>query len=100
MRGIYIPGMEMPNEHITLEIYKNGEVWEQNWQGDGTLVGKAILVSDHGRLGDLDELAKSFRTIAEENYNRVSKPSSWAHAYYEAEGFVEEAPTIIPADKG
>ena len=46
MSGIYIKGMEFPQEHLVYDFYPNGEVWEQNWQGDSTLVGKAIPVAD------------------------------------------------------
>jgi len=84
MSGLYIPGMEMPKEHITLEICPNGEVWEQNWQGDGTLVGKAIFVPDHGRLVDADILPEF------DGY------ALSADAIAEA---VVTTPTVIPADK-
>lgn len=107
MSGIYIKGMEFPQEHLVYDFYPNGEVWEQNWQGDSTLVGKAIPVPDHGRLIDADALRASIKESIDECHkwaNEVTEGVMYARVSQSLGTFVEcslrvkAAPTIIPTD--
>ena len=92
MSGIYIHGLEIPkDEAVGLFVYPNGKVhiWRKQ-----SLVGQevyAILVPDHGDLIDRDALDADL----ERQDMRTGE--------YDAVGFsideIENAPTIIPADK-
>lgn len=90
MSGIYIPNMEMPSS--CGECLNIG--WNYVFECDlddvesGARRADCPLVSvpDHGRLIDADETEKLFRTMG-------------AEVWTDAADIVEEAATIIPADK-
>lgn len=89
--GIYIKGTEMPKEHplyITLRPDGSVYVWDSYSEGYET---QAILVPEHGRLGDLDALATIHRKGADKG------DSAWKF-HVTAKAWVNEMPTIIPAD--
>ena len=81
MSGIYIKGIPMPTKGnpIGVLIYPDGSV---EWPARD-VVGEAIPVPDHGRLGDLDALSEK----CDAPYWCV-----WL-------GDIDDAPTIIPADE-
>lgn len=60
--SVLIKGMEMPKEGSwkTVRIYPDGTCAVPNWQGDCTFIqgAQAVPVPKHGRLGDLDAVAK------------------------------------------
>ena len=93
MSGIYIPGLEMPKigETITITICDDGIVFEE-WKEPGS-VFKVFPVPDHGRLIDGDAL--NYTMLYKENWmsgTGVEAPAVWRKD-------IEDAPTIIPADK-
>lgn len=60
----------------------------------------AVPVPPHGRLGDLDELAKTFREDADDDWNKFATPINWSDAFSDVADMVDDAPTIIPAEDG
>ena len=92
MSGVYICGIPMPKENsLRLIIHPNGEVvfptrnYAEVWPGV-----RAIPVSDHGRLIDADALREDWLENGENEY------------VYDTNAILcslDEAPTIIPADK-
>lgn len=89
--GVYIKGMEMPKGlGKTITIYPNGtvRVWVNN-KGRGELLEqRAVPVPLHGRLIDTDAVSLEGGPY---EYDEWCK---WALEQY------QDAPTIIPADKG
>lgn len=85
MSGIYIEGMEMPQdgELLCINIYPDGKVCI-NLNLKCNRIATAIPVPDHGRLVDADRLG--FAMMDAENADQ-------------ALAMVDDAPTIIPADK-
>lgn len=98
MSGIYIPGAKIPDGDYVrvLMLHKDGTCVD----GIGN-VFKVIPVPPHGRLGDLDELAKR---IERERFHH-SHTDGLAARHHVAEyghflNAISEAPTIIPAEEG
>jgi len=58
------------------------------------------LPAGHGRLGDLDKINASLEAMIEIEHNHNAAPYSWAHAYTEMQGILDDAPTIVPAEGG
>lgn len=84
--GIYIPGMEMPKGGaVSLIVCSSGNVYTD----DLILVGEAVPVPPHGRLGDLDALFKSFSY--DENLSVLET------MYVQSK--ISDALTIIPAEE-
>ena len=100
--GVYIKGMELPKpgKLVLVEIDENGDVFAA-YDGGRTKLAEytAIPVPNHGRLGDLDELAKTFREDAVDDWNKHATPLNWSDAFEDVAGMIDDAPTIIPADK-
>jgi len=100
MAGIYIPGMEIPEEHgahkIRLFVREDGtaSIWGlEEYIPHEPL--EVIPVPDHGRLGDLDEL----KTAATRRLY-ASNHGSMAEAYYAAIiDLIDSAADVFPADK-
>lgn len=93
--SVYIKGLEMPQEKITLTIFPDGRVYENHGErlwghGKDCIPWKAVPVHDHGRLGDLDELKKKaeWANTDDDTDVRVVRLDS-----------IEEAATIIPANE-
>lgn len=87
MAGIYIPNVHIPQYGCRISILSDGCAYYENMTEPYQNLGKVIIVNDHGRLGDLDELAQSMRN--RKNYiGQLSDPDC----------LVADAPTIIPAD--
>lgn len=109
MSGIYIPDMQMPEKCGECPFFDDEEFeWcgRCNYNCDGLVdrEGKPdwcdlVNVPDHGRLGDLDELEKTFREDADADWNRFAAPINWADAFDDVADMVADAPTIIPSDK-
>lgn len=102
--GIYIPNMEMPKEgRLTLQISANGSVYVVNSCSitAETYTTDAVPIPPHGRLGDLDELA---RKIEHDQYNHTHADGLAArHHIAEYGHFLREiayTPTVIPAEEG
>lgn len=98
MSGIYIPGAKIPDGDYVrvLMLHKDGTCVD----GIGN-VFKVIPVPPHGRLVDLDELAKR---IERERFHH-SHTDGLAARHHVAEyghflNAISEAPTIIPAEEG
>ena len=89
--SIYIKGMEMPTYDKgvrTINVYADGVI--TNYAEE--TIGEAVPVPPHGRLIDADALADKLRTMAYENDGR-------SYSFYTtAKAWVDDAPTIIPAD--
>ena len=125
MSGIYIPGMEMPtscrNCFVRLrawgafpacDVAENYEVG-RDLVLDGYTYKKVpdgcplIPVPDHGRLIDADALMKEFEkaenTMAkhgqEYSCSFLSSSQEISTEWYCVEDMLDNAPTIIPADK-
>ena len=78
--SLYITGIEMPKEEpIIVKICPDGDVCGVR----GGIISQAIPVPPHGRLGDLDELEKLFKSV------RANASAIITH----------NSPTIIPADE-
>lgn len=60
---------------------------------------KHVPKRPHGRLGDLDELEKSFREDADAEWNRFAAPVNWADAFDDVANIVADAPTVIEAEE-
>lgn len=97
MSGIYINGMKMPEKSICVEIFADGSVHEF---ADPWVIGIAGSVPDHGRLVDADALVK--RICGENWMNKVLTVSKeeLRTALTNLPIVINNAPTIIPADKG
>lgn len=102
--SILIKGMEMPKSCWVCEVggaaqmdnatcpFYSMEYWEQENYQDKIADGCPLVpVPPHGRLIDADALANKHRTMAYEDGGRKYS----FHA--SAKSWVEEAPTIIPA---
>lgn len=88
--SIYLKDIEMPKERESFQITikYNGLVFDTE---SGIQIAEAHEVPDHGRLGDLDEAIK-----------HIPIPTGGATAsdiYENIKIFLNNAPTIIPADK-
>lgn len=108
--SILIKGMETPTkENVVILINPQGGVWmigDMPNEDTHLVEAKAVSVPPHGRLGDLDELAKvvlNWITTQEKAYpNEDSNALSWrlgaramGHQIYRD---IEAAPTIVPAE--
>lgn len=97
--GVYIKGMEIPKDkRITLTLFPDGRVYENRGErlwgnGKDCIPWKAVNVTPHGRLGDLDALEEKAIERARRGVcvNVLEKVIT---AYD-----IETAPTVIPAEK-
>ena len=96
MAGIYIPNIELPkDQEIIIRIDETGEVYE--YGAYPTKLYKATAVPDHGRLGDLDELASRIKAWIMHNKRALTENiEPYVSAIFYG---IQETPTIIPADK-
>lgn len=98
--GVYIKGMEMPEDNsVAVMIFPDGRVGIIPYAQlltieliEGTQV---IPVPKHGRMGDLDRLAKEVKDMAKE----FPTDSIGAERYRLLAEFIKTAPTIIPAEE-
>jgi len=56
-----------------------------------------VYVPPHGRLIDADALSSKLTDLAENEWNQRTG-TTWAEAFEEVDGFIQDAPTIIPVD--
>jgi len=91
MSGIYIPGMEMPEPGMVLDVrvYSNNlvTVWDKKV---GWVHYHAIPVPDHGRLTDLDSMERECCHGCKNEFHKYENCIDCVLA---------NAPVIIPADK-
>ena len=108
MSGIYIPGMETPKRmgvNVTtvfdaqINVYGDGTASiDVKSSHDSPMVRFSLIpVQDHGRLIDADALLESEPAYTIPNYNSDGYLADAEGAYTEVQ--IENAPTIIPADK-
>ena len=102
MSGIYIPGMEMPKS--CWDCFACHDGWciiNQKIEGHRTVTHSCplIAVPDHGRLIDADVLVSHCKEMEQIEWNNKTAPYSWAYAYESLEDDIDNAKTIIPADK-
>lgn len=106
MSGIYIPGVTVPEDNtILLRIFpeSDGIYYTEQLDIDEDILDKyfAIPVPDHGRTIDADALSQEIEEYIDE-YSAVDERGlhceKWC-AMKEAEMAINDAPTIIPADK-
>ncbi len=91
--------MEMPKDYsVIVKIFPDGRVgtipyiqWFKTELIEGT---QAVSVPPHGRLGDLDRLAKEVKGMA----NEFPPDSIGAERYRLFAEFIETVPTIIQAE--
>ena len=96
MSGIYIPGMEMPSScykckidcDLVSHIVRNMHPF---WRYEKCPL---VPVPEHGRLGDLDAL-KEKAVMRSEKCGCLVNVTDFVISAYD----IENAPTIIPADK-
>lgn len=94
--AVLIEGMEMPKpgQIVLVEIDENGDVFAAYDGGRTKLTQhKAVPVPPHGRLGDLDRLAKEVEDMAKE----FPLDSIGAERYRLFAEFIKAAPTVIQA---
>lgn len=98
MSGIYLKGLKMPKEKpITVIISQSGKCYclANTIKDDIDTVRlvkiEAVKVPDHGRLIDKDALP---------NYDKpIGKMMMFGGEYVYTQTAIDNAPTIIPADK-
>lgn len=98
MSGMYIniPLPDFEQGCRTITIYADGVV--TNYAEE--VIGKAVPVPDHGRLGDLDELRKVMYHEAFETDSPMQKWDSGCWIRYKMfENAVYSAPVIIPGEE-
>ena len=78
-----------------IRIHPNGRVTEVDECGLDEAVGMAEYIPPHGRLGDLDRLAKEVKDMAKE----FPSDSIGAERYRLFTEFIKTVPTIIPASE-
>lgn len=115
MSGIYLKGMEMPKKcaecpffvrsdspkYPFVDCKRIGRLGSVFNAASGIPVDCPLVpVPEHGRLGDLDELEKTFREDADAEWNRFASPVNWADAFDDVANMIADAPTIIPASGG
>lgn len=106
--SILIEGMEMPKKGswISLRVFPDGQCVLHSWCGNDDEIKfefmehlTAVPVPPHGRLGDLDELAKR---IEHERFNHMHTDGLAARHHVTEYGHflnaISKAPTIIQAD--
>ena len=97
MSGIYIPGMELPADHlrpITARIYSDGSVFTGHGIGKSALV--AIPVQDHGRLISSKKLLSVLRSKA---FDLAAGDDGEYRLMMWAIKQVESMPSIIPSSE-
>lgn len=103
--SVLVKGMEMPpscflcklsfmsGERLFCSAMKNEEVLRAKIDPNCPL----IEIPLHGRLIDADALSSKLTDLAECEWNQ-STGTTWAEAFEEVDGFVQDAPTIIEAE--
>ena len=101
MADILIQGMEMPtNRDVTIRIDPNGEVYVYDTYP--TLLLRAFTLPEgHGRLGDLDALFERMYHLSDnEGAHKDSNVDDALILRDSACYLIEDAPTIVPAERG
>lgn len=102
--SLYLPGMEMPDdclhcpcadlEYMDCNLMPGSGIG-YNKRHDGCPL---IPVPEHGRTIDADALDDILADQSEDAYNRTHAPRSWERALSAMRDYLEDSPTIIPAD--
>ena len=95
--GIYID-MEMPEDGLkNIMILADGRVFQFSGYGNPKLLGTAVSVPPHGRLGDLDELYASLKKWLMQNGHSMTEATRvWIHGVLEG---IAATPTVIPTSE-
>lgn len=97
--GVYVKGMEMPKDKpLIIKINPDGAV-SSTFDNDYRKY-EAVPVPPHGRLGDLDELAKQ---IEHDRYHHTHTDGLAVRHHIAEYGHflkkIADTPTIIPAEE-
>ena len=98
MAGLYIHNVKLPDSAFNtlyLAVHRDGTV-EYDGGPYGWKTATATPVSQHGRLGDLDELNKSFDTVLSRYDAGLIDKLTCINMLLQA---FNNSTTIIPADK-
>ena len=100
MSGIYIHGLSMPRKTGIVSIVLSGDGSALLCEDGAYSEIKAMPVPEHGRLGDLDVLAKEIE-YARFHHSHTDGLAARHHVteYGHLLKALSDCPTIIPADK-
>ena len=95
--GIYID-IEMPEDGLkNIMILADGRVFQFSGYGNPKLLGTAVSVPPHGRLGDLDELYASLKKwLMQNKHNMTEATRVWIHGVLEG---IATTLSVIPASE-
>ena len=95
--GIYID-IKMPEDGLkNIMILVDGRVFQFSGYGNPKLLGTAVSVPPHGRLGDLDELYASIKKwLIQNRHNMTEATRVWICGVLEG---IAAAPAVISASK-
>ena len=103
MSGIYIPGMEMPQNGVIIvrpdgsaERYARDSIAFLDFPTESK---RTIPVSDHGRLVDATEMFEYFG-IEGQRSKRYKLGEKWELNGEEIRKVIAELPTVIPEERG
>ena len=98
--SILIKGMKMPTGErpVHIEIHRDGTVLQWKFNESDEIIGTAVEVPPHGRLGDLDRLEQMFADIDNAPYSGFDGTEPFYSAE-DAAQIIRLAPTIIPAEE-
>ena len=110
--GVYIKGMEMPKSCYACDFSFPSTDSEGDVHTICTALQEEILplllerqedcplieVPPHGRLIDADALEDKCHRLSQYEWNKLTG-TTWGYAYATFESEVEDAQTVIPADK-
>lgn len=113
MSGIYIPNMQLPNRCEDCFCYRHNAEYDYAYcnissvkvlgHGNARLNHCPLIpVPDHGRLGDLDLVKAMIQEYIEEYGSTKDENGYYGEkwcAMKEAEMVIQDAPTVIEADK-
>ena len=99
--GVYIKGLEMPNNCINCAARHGAECWLAdcsyipNFRKERPKWCPLVPVPPHGRLGDLDEIER-YKERLVVDADKIKK----GIRYVVDTKYIKEAPAIIPAEEG
>ena len=94
--GVYVFDMEMPKNCGACLL--RASCFHRIYLERRPAYCPLVYVPPHGRLIDADALSSKLTDLAENEWNQRTG-TTWAGAFEDVDGFVQDAPTIIPADQ-